>query len=65
MSDEITDEQFEFLIARAGLMLTEEQKATIKPTYKYVKAMTARNARPRSRMAEPAHIFIPGEGVVA
>ncbi len=65
MSDSITDEQFEFLLSKAGLSLTAEQKATIKATYPFIAAMTARNAKPRSRMDEPAHLFIPGAGVVA
>ncbi len=65
MADGITEEQFEFLVQRAGLTLTPEQKQEIMGTYHYVAAMVARNARPRTRMAEPAHLFIPGEGVVA
>ncbi len=63
MADTITSDQFDFLIARAELTLTPEQKAEIMGTYPYVAALIARNRKPRGRMAEPAHIFIPGEGV--
>jgi hypothetical protein len=61
----ITSDQFDFLAARAGLSLTPEQKAEIMSTYPHYLAMVERNRKPRGRVAEPAHIFIPGEGVVA
>jgi hypothetical protein len=64
-TETITSEQFDFLAARAGLSLSPEQKAEIIGTYHYVAAMVARNSKPRGRAAEPAHVFIPGEGVVA
>jgi hypothetical protein len=65
MTDTITSDQFDYLAARAGLTLTPEQKTEIMGTYHYVAAMVERNRKPRGRMAEPAHVFIPGEGVVA
>jgi hypothetical protein len=54
---EIKDEAFEFLIARAGLELNEEQKAELKTVYAGVAAMAERVRKPRSRMAEPAHVY--------
>jgi hypothetical protein len=54
---EITDEAFEFLLARAGLQLTEEQKAELKGIYPGVAEMAERVRKPRGRMAEPAHIY--------
>ena len=65
MSDSITSDQFDFLAARAGLVLTAQQKADVMATYPHYLDMIARNRKPRGRMAEPAHVFIPGEGVVA
>ena len=54
---EITDEALEFLLARAGLDLTEAQKAELKTVYAGIAAMAARVRQPRGRMAEPAHIY--------
>jgi hypothetical protein len=54
---EITDEAFEFLIARAGLSLTAEQKAELKSVYAGIVEMAERVRKPRGRMAEPAHIY--------
>jgi hypothetical protein len=54
---EITDEAFEFLLACAGLDLTEEQKAELKGLYAGIAAMAERVRKPRGRMAEPAHIY--------
>ena len=54
---EITDEAFEFLLARAGLDLTEEQKAELKSVYAGIAQMAERVRKPRGRMAEPAHIY--------
>jgi hypothetical protein len=53
---EITDEAFEFLLARAGLSLTDEQKAELKTVYAGIAEMAERVRKPRGRMAEPAHI---------
>ena len=54
---EIKDEAFEFLIARAGLELNEEQRAELKTVYAGVAAMAERVRKPRGRMAEPALIY--------
>jgi hypothetical protein len=54
---EITDEAFEFLLARAGLDLTDEQKAELKSVYAGIAQMVERVRKPRGRMAEPAHIY--------
>ena len=57
MPAEIGDEAFEFLLARAGLDLTEEQKAELKGLYAGIAAMAERVRKPRGYMAEPAHIY--------
>jgi hypothetical protein len=57
MSSEITDQAFEFLLARAGLDLTEDQKAELKTIYAGIAAMAERVRKPRGYMAEPAHIY--------
>jgi hypothetical protein len=54
---EIKDEAFEFLIARAGLDLNDEQKAELKSVYGGIAAMAERVRKPRGQMAEPAHIY--------
>jgi len=54
---EITDEALEFLLGRAGLDLTPEQKAELKSVSAGVAEMAERVRKPRGRMAEPAHIY--------
>jgi hypothetical protein len=54
---EINDDAFEFLLARAGLDLTPEQKAELKSVYAGIAEMAERVRKPRGRMAEPAHIY--------
>jgi hypothetical protein len=54
---EIKDEAFEFLLARAGLSLTDEQKAELLTVYAGIAEMAERVRKPRGRMAEPAHIY--------
>jgi hypothetical protein len=54
---EINDDAFEFLLARAGLDLTPEQKAELKSVYGGIAEMAERVRKPRGRMAEPAHIY--------
>ncbi|MGC2198968.1 MAG: hypothetical protein WA633_02305 [Stellaceae bacterium] len=54
---EITDEVLEFLLARAGLDLTPEQKAELMTIYAGIAEMAERVRKPRGRMAEPAHIY--------
>lgn len=54
---ELNDEAFEFLLARAGLSLTDEQKAELNSIYAGIAQMAERVRKPRGRMAEPAHIY--------
>ena len=54
---EIKDEAFQFLLARAGLDLTDEQKAELMTVYAGIAEMAERVRKPRGRMAEPAHIY--------
>lgn len=54
---EINDQAFEFLLARAGLDLTGEQKAELKAVYAGIAELAERVRQPRGRMAEPAHIY--------
>jgi len=54
---EITDEALEFLLGRAGLDLTPEQKAELKSVCAGIAEMAARVRKPRGRMAEPAHVY--------
>ena len=57
MPAEIGDEAFEFLLSRAGLHLTEEQKAELKTVYAGLAEMAERVRKPRGHMAEPAHVY--------
>jgi hypothetical protein len=57
MASEINDAAFDHLLARAGLDLTDEQKAELKSVYAGIAAMAERVRRPRGYMAEPAHIY--------
>jgi hypothetical protein len=54
---EITDDALEFLLARAGLQLTDEQKAELMTVYAGITAMAERVRKPRGRMAELAHVY--------
>ena len=55
---------FEVLTRRAGLTLTEAQRATLFEVYGSFEVMLGRLRGPgdRARGAEPAHIFVPGQG---
>lgn len=57
MPDEIHNEALEFLLARAGLALTEQQQAELKTVYAGIAAMAERVRKPRGHMAEPALIY--------
>jgi hypothetical protein len=61
MPAEISDEMLEFLLARAGLEPSAARKAELKAACAGVALMAARLRRPRSHMAEPAHIYGFGE----
>jgi len=54
---EISDAALDFLLARAGLSLSDAQKAELKGVYAGIAAMAERVRKPRGRMAEPAHVF--------
>ena len=54
---EINDAALDFLLARAGLDLTDEQKAELMTIYAGIAEMAERVRKPRGRMAEPAHIY--------
>jgi hypothetical protein len=57
MPSEIDDAALAFLLARAGLDLTQAQKDDLKSVYAGIAAMAERVRQPRGRMAEPAHIY--------
>jgi hypothetical protein len=57
MLSEISDEALEFLLARAGLNLTAEQKTELKTVHAGLAAMAERVRKPRGRMAEPALVY--------
>ena len=44
-------------LARAGLDLTDEQKAELKTVHAALAALAERVRKPRGRMAEPAHAY--------
>ncbi len=54
MPSEISDEALDFLLARAGLSLSDAQKAELKGVYAGIAAMAERVRPPRGRMAVPA-----------
>ena len=55
VQSEINDAALDYLLARAGLDLTEEQKAELKTVHAALAALAERVRKPRGRMAEPAH----------
>jgi hypothetical protein len=57
MPSEITDESLEFLLARAGLSVSDAQKAELKKIYAGIAAMAERVRKPRGIMAEPASTY--------
>ena len=57
MPADISDQALDFLLARAGLDLTDEQKAELMTVYSGIAEMAERVRVPRGRMAEPAHIY--------
>ena len=50
----INDSAFEYLLARAGLTLTDAEKAELRSVCDGIAAMAERVRKPRGRMAEPA-----------
>lgn len=61
-SASVDQEQFAILVRRAGLPLDAQQRRTLFEVYGYIEAMAARLRTPRARGAEPAHVFVPGQG---
>ena len=57
MPSDISDAALDYLLARAGLALTEDQKTELKNIHAAVAAMAERVRKPRGRMAEPAHTY--------
>ena len=57
MPADISDQALDFLLARAGLDLTDAQKAELKSVYPGIAAMAERVRKPRGIMAEPAHVY--------
>jgi len=54
MPSPMTDEAFEYLLARAGITLSAAEKAELKGACDGIAAMAERVRKPRGRMAEPA-----------
>ena len=54
MTRPINDGAFEYLLARAGLTLTDAEKLELKAVCDGIAAMAERVRKPRGRMAEPA-----------
>ena len=57
----ITDEVFEFLLARAGLTPTDAEKADLRTVVDNIAVMAERVRKPRGIMAEPALTYGFGE----
>ena len=65
MQSDINDAALDYLLARAGLDLTAEQKAELKTIHAGLAAMAERVRKPRGRMAEPALGYGFNEGDLA
>jgi hypothetical protein len=57
MPAEIANEALDFLLARAGLDLTDAERAELKRVYPSLAQMIERVRKPRGRMAELAHVY--------
>ncbi|MGH7048125.1 MAG: hypothetical protein ACREE2_17255 [Stellaceae bacterium] len=57
MPSDISDQALDYLLARAGLSLTDAQKADLKSVYPEIAAMAARVRQRRGHMAEPALVY--------
>ncbi len=53
----LTDPALDYLLAAAGLDLTDAQKADLKSVHDALTAMKVRVRQPRGRMAELAHTY--------
>lgn len=59
----VSEEEFAVLVRRSGLPLDEAQRRVLHEVYGQFEAMLERNrAAGRTRGAEPAHVFVPGQG---
>jgi hypothetical protein len=61
MPTRITDDAFDYLLARAGLTLSDEEKAELKIVIDNIGELAERVRRPRGIMAEPALTYGFGE----
>ncbi len=57
----LSDHAFRTLVSQQGLTCDEAEFAEFHEAYLLVRAMAARVRKPRSRMAEPAAVFIPSQ----
>jgi hypothetical protein len=57
MPPELTNDALDFLLSRAGLSLTDAQRADLKSVYPALAMMAERVRKPRGRMAELAHVY--------
>jgi hypothetical protein len=57
MQSDLNDQALDYLLARAGLNLTDEQKAELKTVHAALAALAERVRKPRGRMVEPAHAY--------
>ena len=57
MKPTLGTEALDYLLASAGLDLTDAQKADLKSIHESLAAMKARVRQPRGRMAELAHTY--------
>ncbi|HVY16406.1 MAG TPA: hypothetical protein VHB27_14365 [Rhodopila sp.] len=57
MPPTLTDPALDYLLAAAGLTLTEAQKADLKTIHDSLAAMKERVRTPRGHMAELAHTY--------
>jgi len=57
MPADISDEALRFLLDRAGIDISEAEKAELKTIYEGIAEMARRVRQPRGRMAELAHVY--------
>jgi hypothetical protein len=57
MKPSISEAEFATLVKRAGLTLTDQQRAALYEGYHFLEEMIERVRTPRGVEAEPAHIF--------
>jgi hypothetical protein len=57
MPPTLGNETLDFLLAGAGLEVSDAQKSELRTIYEHLVAMKARVRQKRGRMAEPAHTF--------